>query len=1094
MLLSRWISGLSFLALSVGSSLAQMGNISITNAPPSGVIGASYGFQFAVSGGSGPYRFTISTDISGGGFPPGLTASSSGQITGTPTKLGTYTFLVFVSDQFQDFGRGTFSITINPCSPAFITSSPLPPTDVGGNYSVTFKASGCNNSYTFAGPGSFATGPNGIPPGLTLDPTGLLSGSATTAGAYNFSVTVTDSGGGTTTSQFSLTVNNPPTITTTSPLPSGTVGAPYGPLTFAVSGGAVPYSFSVTGLPSGLTLSSTGVLAGTPKAAGSFQFGVSVSDSIGVTSPPKPFQITFITATSQLQVSPTILTFTANANGDIPQPQYVDVVPTTAATGPYTFKTVLDGGQANTPAPSWLSLSYISGVAPERLVVHASQGTMPAGSYPGRIRITDSNSIEYDVAITLVVVSTPSSLSVVPGPMRFSALQQNPASITQGIAVVNSGGGGAVGFNATVTGGSSWITGITPSSGQTTPNSTVILQLTVNSQGLGVGSYRDSIHFSSVAGSADIPVTLMVSGAGSILATNVTGVRLQAVQNGGYSNSKTIKILNIGDPASTVNWSASLVNPASWLSMTPSSGTATASLPGSLTLSLNGNATQMQPGPYYALIKITDSKSLNSPVYVVVVLDLAPAGTAPLPDLSPAGLVYTVTAGSAQSAGQNVTVNTSSASSVPFNVAAVTSDGGNWIVGFPASGSVSGAQPQSFGVAVNPTGKSAGVYSGELTVSIGNSLRTVNITMIVLASASGSSGGSIAAEALHPEAAACSASHVVPTETGLVNNFVLPAGWPATLVVQLNDDCGNLVPGGAVVASFSNGDPPLTLNGNGQGGTYSSTWQPGSVTSQMTVTLNASAGNLQPAQVQLIGGVAANQFTPPMLTASGTLNNLNPIVGAALAPGTIVQVYGTGLGPPPPGVSPGVLPLTTNFDNTYVLIGPYQAPLFYLSSNQMDILVPTELVATQQYPIIVSVNNQLTLPDLINIVPAAPGVASASGAMIAQHQDFSLVTSANPAKPGEYLIMYLAGLGPTNPSVASGTPSPSNPPATVTLPVTVTVNSENSTVAFAGLTPGAVGLYQINFQVPKDAASGNASVVVMQNNQIANSTTIPISQ
>ena len=87
--------------------------------------------------------------------------------------------------------------------------------------------------------------------------------------------------------------------------------------------------------------------------------------------------------------------------------------------------------------------------------------------------------------------------------------------------------------------------------------------------------------------------------------------------------------------------------------------------------------------------------------------------------------------------------------------------------------------------------------------------------------------------------------------------------------------------------------------------------------------------------------------------------------------------------------------------------------------------------------------------------------------MIAQHSDFSLVAADHPAKPGEYLVMYLAGMGATNPTVPSGQPSPAvEPLARVMTQPAVTVDGQNAAIVYAGLTPGAAGLYQINFQVP----------------------------
>jgi uncharacterized protein (TIGR03437 family) len=1098
----------SLLATASGTLFAQ--GLTIVNSPPSGVVGTPYTFQFMATGGSGSYQWqwfplqpsAVRAHTTGpvDEIPPGLTLSPSGMVTGTPTQSSTgFAVTVSVTDtQNTDLERFmNFTIPIATCTPSF-APKPLPADDVSITYPFfQFIGQGCQAPYTFTGPNAFVGGPNAFPLGLGLDSmTGVVSGTpgTGTAGVYDISVTVTEAGGGSSSKTFPLTINLLPTVTNSSPLPNGIVGALYTPVTLIPTGGTLPYlGFRDSGLPPGLVLNNNGVLSGTPTKAGTFTPSLGVTDSLNASS-PTTFQITITTASAQLQVSPLSLAFNATANGGVPPPQAVSVVPAASALPPYNFTILIDGGQANTPAPAWLSAKpSASGVAPSQLVVSVNQGSMPAGSYSGRIRVIDSNSLENDVSVSLNVSATPQQLLVAPGILHFTALEQSPGAQTANLAVSAGGGGGPLGFSTSVLGGSSWISSVSPSSGQTVANSTVSLQVTVNSSGLQIGSYRDEIAVSSAAGNVDVPVTLFVGESGSILAVNLTGFRLQAQQGGGFSNAQTIQILNPGDPNSTVNWTAALVNSASWLSLESTSGTATAATPGLLRFTLTSSATSMPPGGYYALIKISDSNSRNSPQYVLVVLDLASSGSPALPDPNPGGFFFATTAGGAQTSSQVLTINTSSAAAVPFQAATSTSDGGTWLIANPTSGSSSGANAGTVNVAVNPAGLAPGVYSGDVNVSIASALRTANVMMVVLPA--GDTAGTASAGSARPRAASCTASKVVLTETGLVNNFAVPAGWPATLIAQLNDDCGGTLVGGSVVASFSNGDAPLTLAGNGQNGTYSASWQPGTATAQMVVTLNGTSGALQPATVQLNGGIATNQSQPPVLAPNGTLHNLNPVVGAPLAPGTIVEVFGSGLGPPV-GVSPGVIPLVNTFDNTYVLIGPYQAPLYYLSSGQLDIQLPAELDATQQYPIVVSANNAITLPDTLSIVPATPGVAAfANGGIIAQHTDYSLVTAASPAKPGEVIIIYLAGLGATNPSVASGMPAPSTPPlAEVTLPVTVTVDNQNAVVDFAGLTPGSAGLYQIDFQVPTSASTGNLNVVVMQNGLTSNTTTLSVSQ
>jgi len=111
---------------------------------------------------------------------------------------------------------------------------------------------------------------------------------------------------------------------------------------------------------------------------------------------------------------------------------------------------------------------------------------------------------------------------------------------------------------------------------------------------------------------------------------------------------------------------------------------------------------------------------------------------------------------------------------------------------------------------------------------------------------------------------------------------------------------------------------------------------------------------------------------------------------------------------------------------------------------------------------------------------------------VAQHPDFSLVTASNPAKPGEVLVIYLVGMGTPSPPVASGALSPANPLAKVT--GQVTVDGQPAAVQFAGLTPGFVGLYQINFAVPTGARTGTLDLVVTQSGFTSNVTELIVAR
>jgi uncharacterized protein (TIGR03437 family) len=170
-------------------------------------------------------------------------------------------------------------------------------------------------------------------------------------------------------------------------------------------------------------------------------------------------------------------------------------------------------------------------------------------------------------------------------------------------------------------------------------------------------------------------------------------------------------------------------------------------------------------------------------------------------------------------------------------------------------------------------------------------------------------------------------------------------------------------------------------------------------------------------------------------------------------------------------------------------------PLYFVSSGQINAQVPFELTAGKKYQILISANGALTTPDTIQLTDASPGIAAfASGQIIAQHLDGSLVSETAPAKPSEIIVFYLAGLGLTDNPVTSGAASPGTVLARPLDMPTVTINGNTVPILFGGLTPGLVGLYQINLAVPADAANGDMQLVVSQGGAQSNATILPVHQ
>jgi hypothetical protein len=256
---------------------------------------------FTATGGAPPYTWSTS-----GSLPPGLAMDpKTGIIAGTPTAPTSGSFSVTLLD-----GGGvsvtTSTLTIAVHVPLSITAPVLPPAAVGVPYSpAPFVANGGAPPYTYA----VATG--SLPPGLLLDPkTGVLSGTPTAPGSSKFAISVTDSAGASArTGSLSMTVTKaqPPVITTTT-LPAATVGSAYQQALAATGSGPFTWSLVNGSLPPGIALDATGTLSGTATQAGTFQFTVQVTDSIG------------LTATAQLSLQAVLPPLPAATFAGIPSP------------------------------------------------------------------------------------------------------------------------------------------------------------------------------------------------------------------------------------------------------------------------------------------------------------------------------------------------------------------------------------------------------------------------------------------------------------------------------------------------------------------------------------------------------------------------------------------------------------------------------------------------------------------------------------------------------------------------------------------------------------------------------------------------------
>lgn len=257
---------------------------------PAGVLGSSYSVQLQGDGGCGPalpYQYKVLN----GALPAGLSLSKGGLISGTPTGAGTAVFWIELSDEnppSQSWcappktAEREFSITI---APGFrITNQTAKPGTVNAAYSEQLSAAIIMSqnppAETPATAATWSLNSGALPPGVLLGANGLLSGTPTTEGSYQFVVRAQLDSTRIDTETLTIVVRQPVAIKAPLKVSSSEVGVPF-ELKLAAAGGTETFSWAITSgaLPSGVELGTDGTISGTPTAGGRFAFTATASDT-----------------------------------------------------------------------------------------------------------------------------------------------------------------------------------------------------------------------------------------------------------------------------------------------------------------------------------------------------------------------------------------------------------------------------------------------------------------------------------------------------------------------------------------------------------------------------------------------------------------------------------------------------------------------------------------------------------------------------------------------------------------------------------------------------------------------------------------------
>jgi uncharacterized protein (TIGR03437 family) len=320
------------------------------------------------------------------------------------------------------------------------------------------------------------------------------------------------------------------------------------------------------------------------------------------------------------------------------------------------------------------------------------------------------------------------------------------------------------------------------------------------------------------------------------------------------------------------------------------------------------------------------------------------------------------------------------------------------------------------------------------------------------------------------------------TESGSPNNLTVSppslnapqAGVSGFLNVATGDSC--------VWSSFSDVGwihINTTATGKGNGG--------------LGYTIDANTGAARSGNIhvgaQVFAVAQAGVAVPAVLLTA--VDNAASYASGAVAPGEIVALFGTNMGPVA-GVglqlSADKQSITNTLSGVQVLFDGNPAPLTYVSAKQINAIAPVGLGGKTSTQVQVSNQGAMSNTMTVSVAAAAPGIFAADGSGIGGgailNQDFSVNARLNPAARGSVIAIYLTGAGATNPASVDGAVTPNVAPfPSVAQTVTVTIAGiavPAAQVVYSGAAPGSVeGLTQIDAYVPQSVTPGPAVPVVV---------------
>ncbi len=710
---------------------------------------------------------------------------------------------------------------------------------------------------------------------------------------------------------------------------------------------------------------------------------------------------------------------------------------------------------------SWITITSGESGSGNGTVEYSVAANPGASSRTGTMTIAGQT-----FTVTQAGTAPVSALTVSPLTLSFSGAVGDPPA-QQALQVGSDAG--TVNWSATVEllNGSGWLT-VSPTSGSATLQQPATVTVEVNFAALaaaGVFQAVVSVTNTDTGFSIAVPVQAVVTSPGGQLLLDQTAFLFRVAEGGFAPPAQTLRVLNNG--TEPVSWSLSELPP--WLTASPQSGTAGVGAAQASAITLAANPSGLAAGVLQVLVTVSAPGASNDPQLFTTTLHVVPTNTPVTADIGPNGMLFVAEQDGALLAEQDLTVSNAGGGTLTADFVAATSSGGDWLMVSPTSGTASGG-PFTTQVSVNQARLAAGVCRGTITGTFSAGVpQQVGVLLIVTPP-----GTALRTQAVGPpRTAQCAPSGLELLATTIGNGLSLPVSFPRVLVAVTVDTCGTVVSDATVLASIEGLNISLRSLGDGF---YTGTWTPVSEAAEVTVTFVALHPSFATARRSFTVSTAAapGAVQLPVLFPEGVVEGAGFTARRPLAPGGIISLFGARFATENNFATQ--LPLERDLAGDSVRIGDRDAPLYFAGPGQINAQVPFETRPGDDVGVTVNVGDLLTSPQNYRIAPVQPGIFIAGENAAILDASFLLVTAQNPVRAGDTIQIFCTGLGAVQEQVETGAPAP--PFSTVQLPVTVTIGGLDAAIAYQGLAPGFVGLYQVNVVVPTGVATGAVPLVL----------------